>query len=324
MRLVLLGTPEFACPSLRALLAAGHELALVVTQPDKPRGRGQQPSPTPVKALAAARGLPVAMLERGARTPTYQRILELAPDCVVVVAFGHLVREPLLSSPPLGCLNVHASLLPRWRGAAPIQRAILAGDRITGVTTMRLEAGLDTGPIYLAQPAPIGEDETAGELNERLAALGALLLVRTLEGLAAGTLAPTPQSQAGVTHAPPLRKAEGTVDFAWSAQRVHDTVRALHPWPRATALHGVHRLGLAHTRRLRAPLTPSRQDAAPGTVLQLDAAGMDVACGDGSVRIGQVQPEGGRWMDPASYARGHGLQPGDVLRPLPPSSEGWR
>jgi methionyl-tRNA formyltransferase len=237
----------------------------------------------------------------------------------VVVAFGHLLREPLLSAPLHGCVNVHASLLPRWRGAAPIHRALLAGDRTTGVTTMRLTAGLDEGPIYLSAATAIGPDETASQLHDRLAPLGAQLLLRTIEGLEAGALPGTPQAAAGATWAPPLRKDEGTVDFGWPASRVHDTVRALEAWPKVTVRHGERRLAVAGSHlppageRSAAPGAPI---ATAGRVCAIGSAGMEVQCGEGSVRLARVLPEGGRWMDPASYARGHGLAAGDVLRPL--------
>ena len=313
MRVVFCGTPDFAVPSLQALVDAGVEVPLVVSQPDRVRGRRGRPSPSPVRARALQLDLPTAVLERGkaARSALYDRILGLEPDVVAVVAFGHIVREPLLSGPRLGCVNVHASLLPRWRGPAPIHTALVAGDERAGVCTMHLAAGVDTGDVYLREAVDVGPDETAGELHDRLAGLGAPLLVRTLLGLGDGSVTPTPQAEEGVTHAPMLDRAEGSVDFDAPARRVHDRIRGLDPWPGTTV-----RLqeGLLKIAGSTAPGggTPTE---APGTVLAVDGSGMTVACRDGSVRIRSVQAAGRRPLHPLDYARGHELRPG--LRLLP-------
>lgn len=311
MRIVFLGTPEFACPSLRALVDAGHELPLVVSQPDKVRGRRQKPQPTPVRALAQELELPNTTLERGGRDALYRRILDLEPDAAVVVAFGHIIREPLLRGPRLGCINVHASLLPRWRGPAPIHRAIVAGDAETGVGIMALEEGVDTGPVFLSRSTPIGPDETTADLHDRLAALGAEALVETLAGLAAGTLEAEEQDPEAATHAPLLRREEGSVDFAASARRVHDRIRGLFPWPAVTVLHGGRRLKLLSTS-----VDPAASGQ-PGEVLEVDAEGFLVACGEGGIRLRRVQPEARAAMDAADYVRGYDLTPGTVLTPLP-------
>ena len=314
MRVVFCGTPGFAVPSLQGLFETAHDIALVVSQPDRIRGRRGKPEPSTVRDRALALGLPTAVLERGraARDDLYERILALSPDVVAVVAFGHIVREPLLNGPPLGCVNVHASLLPRWRGPAPVHTAIVAGDRSTGVCTMRLAAGVDTGGVYLREETAIGADERAGQLLDRLAGLGALLLPRTLQGLGDGSLIATDQAEQGITHAPMLDKSEGSVDFAASAQRVHDRIRGLDPWPAVAVRHHESRLKLAAST---SP-TPVRMTREPGIVLQIDDAGMEIACGDGHLRIGRVQGEGTRAMPPAEYARGHGLAVGDRLHAL--------
>lgn len=309
MRVVFLGTPDFAIPCLEAVLGAGHDVVLVVSQPDRRRGRRQQPTPSPLRARALEAGLPTRTLERGGRSELYDEILALDPDLAIVVAFGHIIREPLLSVGRHGCINVHASLLPRWRGPAPIHRALLAGDRQTGVCTMRLEAGVDTGDVYLRRSLDIGENETAGELHDRLAALGGELLVDTLAGLQEGELIPTPQPESGVTHAPKLEKDEGSVDFAAPAQRVHDRIRGLDPWPGVTVLLEDQRLKLSASRL-------GEGGGHPGEILALRPEGMTVACGDGAVCIGRVQGAGGRAMTPLEFARGSRLQVGQRLRPL--------
>ena len=314
MRVVFSGTPDFAVPSLDALVWEGFEIPLVVSQPDRVRGRRGQPEPSPVRARAHALGLATAVLERGraAREELYARILDCRPDVVVVVAFGHIVREPLLHAARLGCVNVHASLLPRWRGPAPGHTAIVAGDEESGVCTMQLAEGVDTGDVYLRHAIPIGPDETAGQLHDRLAALGAELLPRTLRELDEGSLSGTPQNSTGITHAPMLDKSEGSVDFATPARRVHDRIRGLDPWPGVTVRHGDRRLKLSASH---AP-TVATQDAVPGTVLDLDESGLVIACADGHVRVGRVQAEGKRVLEALAYARGHGLARGDRFLPL--------
>lgn len=314
MRVVYCGTPDFAVPSLQALVDAGFDVPLVVSQPDRVRSRRGKPEPSAVRARALELGLATAVLERGrvAREELYSRILDLEPDVIAVVAFGHIVREPLLHGARLGCVNVHASLLPRWRGPAPIHTAIVAGDTESGVCTMQLAAGVDTGDVYLREAIAIGPDDTAGTLHDRLAALGAELLPRTLHGLATAQLHATAQDEHGITHAPMLDKSEGSVDFTATAQRVHDRIRGLDPWPGVTVRHRETRLKLSGSEQP----TQAEVEAAPGTVLALDDAGVVVACGDGHVRIVRVQGEGKRAMDPLTYAHGHGLACGDRFLPL--------
>lgn len=305
MRTVFLGTPDFAVPCLEALAGTRHEPLLVVSQPDKVRGRGSAEVPTPVRARARALGLPETVLEKGARRALYERVLALEPEIVIVVAFGHILREPLLNGAPHGCLNVHASLLPRWRGPAPIHRAVVAGDEETGVCTMRLEEGVDTGPVYDRAAIAIGPDETTGELHDRLAALGAELLVRTLDAIEDGGLAPRPQDSEGITHAPLLHKEEGSVDFARPALEVHDRIRGFDPWPGITVGHrdGVLKLAASHC-------DPDRPGPV-GELIAIDESGLWVGCATGSVRVARVQAPGTRWMSPLEYARGRGLELGE-------------
>ena len=295
MRAVFCGTPEFAVPSLEATVDAGVDVPLVVSQPDRVRGRRGKPTPSPVRARALELGLETAVLEKGGRADLYARILDTKPDLVVVVAFGHIIREPLLTGAPLGCVNVHASLLPRWRGPAPIHTAILAGDTETGVCTMKLEAGVDTGDVYECARTGIGSNETAGELHDRLAALGAATLASTLKGLDAGTLEATAQPEEGITHAPMLDRAEGSVDFTRTAQQVHDRIRGLHPWPGVAVMWEGQRLKLSSSQVVDA-------SGEPGQVLSIDD-GVVVGCGEGAVRIGSVQGEGKRAMTAAEFSR---------------------
>jgi len=320
VRLVFLGTPDFAVPALDALAESTHEILLVVSQPDRARGRGRQPQPTPVRRRAIERGLEETTLQRGGRRILYERILGLEPEIVVVVAFGHILREPLLNGPRHGCLNLHASLLPRWRGPAPIHRAILAGDEKTGVCTMRLEEGVDTGPLYRCAATPIGRDETAGQLHDRLARMGAELLLETLDTIEREGLQPHPQPEDGACYAPLLKKEEGTVDFDRPAPQVHDRIRGLDPWPGVTVESTVGLLRLAQSRlagsRVPGAASPEGGGSRPGEILAVDGEGMWVACAEGSVRIGRVQAPGSRWMHPEEFVRGHPLPPGSRLLPL--------
>ena len=229
-RIVFMGSPEFALPSLR-LLASQYTVAGVVTQPDRAAGRGRELKPPPVKSLALELGLPVIQPERLRLPEAMEALRRFAPDLIVVAAFGQILRPEVLDLPAYGCLNVHASLLPRWRGAAPINAAILHGDRETGVTIMRMDPGLDTGPTLSYRATPIGEDETAGELYARLSELGADLLIHTIPGYLKGDLDPRPQPEEGVTYAPMLKKEDGLLDFSRPAEELARRVRAFHPWP---------------------------------------------------------------------------------------------
>jgi methionyl-tRNA formyltransferase len=311
LSLVFMGTPEFAATSLGALIAAGHRIAAVYTQPPRPAGRGHRLQPSPVQLLGEQHGLPVRC-PTGLRDPEAQaEFAALGADAAIVAAYGLILPKPILDAPRLGCLNVHASLLPRWRGAAPIQRAILAGDRETGITIMQMDEGLDTGPMLLQQAIPIGPKTTAGELTEQLAGLGASLVVEALDEAAAGRHMPRPQPEAGVTYAPKLRREEAQLDWRRPAAELERQVRAFDPWPGAFFLAREERI-----RVLSAETEPRGTAAAPGTVLDERLA---IACGEGVLRPLRLQRPGRAPLDAAAFLRGFALPPGTVL-PCPATS----
>ncbi|MCD9032991.1 methionyl-tRNA formyltransferase [Luteimonas sp. Y-2-2-4F] len=296
MKIVFAGTPEFAVPSLRA--AAGKaEIVAVYTQPDRPAGRGRALTPSPVKREALARGFQVLQPQTLRSETSVQALRALKPDLMVVVAYGLLLPQAILDVPAFGCWNVHASLLPRWRGAAPIQRAIEAGDAETGVCLMQMEKGLDSGPVLLEQRTPIGAEETGGELHDRLAALGAQALADGLGLLRAG-IRPVarPQPEAGVTYARKLDKAEARLDWREPAAALARRVRAFHPWPVAEAEIAGERL-----RVHAATALPLAHQAAPGTLLAAGRQGLDVACGEGALRVRSVQRAGGKAIAAADW-----------------------
>jgi len=307
-----MGTPDFAAPVLIALAEAGHEIACVYSQPPRPAGRGQKPRVSPVQALAEARGWPIRT-PRSLKEPAERAAFaDLGLDAAVVVAYGLLLPAPILAAPRLGCLNVHASLLPRWRGAAPIQRAILAGDEETGITIMQMDEGLDTGPMLLQERLPIGEATTAADLHDALAKLGAEMIVRALDGLARGALEAQPQPEAGVTYAAKLERDEGRLDWRLPAEALARRVRAFAPWPGAfTELPGAKK----QAERLKvlaaeALIVEGQEPAPPGTLL---ADGLTVACGEGALRLLQVQRAGKAAMTASAFLRGRPLAPGTRL-----------
>jgi methionyl-tRNA formyltransferase len=297
LRLVFAGTPEFSVPCFEACRASGAELVAVYTQPDRPAGRGRKLTPSPVKQAALAAGVaveqPASLKSAGAQ----QSLAAWRPDLLVVVAYGLILPSKVLAIPRLGCWNVHASLLPRWRGAAPIQRAIFAGDEESGVDLMQMEAGLDTGPVMLQRRTPIRRDDTGGSLHDRLAALGAEVLAeglrRTLEG---ESLVATPQAEEGVTYAHKLDKAEAALDFRRSAIELDRQVRAFDPWPVAEGVIAGEAL------RIRAAHAIARDHRAePGQILAAGRDGIEVACGQGVLRITAVQRAGGKQVSAADY-----------------------
>ncbi len=302
LRIVFAGTPEFSVPPLQSLLDSEHQVVAVYTQPDRPAGRGRKLTPSPVKQLAQAHDLPVYQPRTLRDAQAVAELQALAPDLMVVVAYGLILPPEVLEIPRLGCINVHASLLPRWRGAAPIQRAIEAGDRETGVSIMRMEEGLDTGPVYLRKRIPIGEDETAGMLHDRLARLGAEALLEALPGIADGTLEPEPQEESEATYAPKLEKREALIDWREPAWRIARRVRAFNPWP------------VAHTRYENANLRIWEAHpipglaAEPGTVMSATREGLDVATGEGLLRVTRLQMPGKRAMSAADFINAHPIQ----------------
>jgi methionyl-tRNA formyltransferase len=303
LRLAFMGTPDFAVPSLAALIEAGHEVAAVYTQPPRPAGRGHRERPSPVAALAAERGIETRW-PTGLRDVEVQRAFaELRLDAAVVVAYGLLLPKPILEAPRLGCINLHASLLPRWRGAAPIERAIQAGDAETGLTLMQMEEGLDTGPILAAEPMPIRADETGGSLTVRLAARGGELLPGWMEALGGGRLAPRPQPREGVTYAAKLTRAEARLDWTKQAGALEREVRAFDPSPGSWFLFGEERIKVIEARLAEGA-------GAAGTVL---GPGLTVACGQGALRLIRVQRPGRAPMSDEALLRGFAIPPGTVL-----------
>ena len=298
LRIAFAGTPQFALPALRVLLASRHRVVGVLTQPDRPAGRGRELRASPIKLLAQESGL---LLAQPATLKTPEGRAELvawAPDLLVVVAYGLILPPPVLSLPRLGCVNIHGSLLPRWRGAAPIQRAILAGDAETGVTIMQLDEGLDTGPTLLERRRPIHSHDTAGDLHDVLSELGAAALAEAIEGLASGTLKGRPQPAAGATYAPKLEKSEARIDWSASARTVDRQVRAFNPWPVAETSFAGEALKVLRARVAEQPAS----DAAPGTLLGIADDGLRVACGDGVLAVRELQRAGKRPISARDFA----------------------
>ena len=306
MRLLFLGTPAFAVPTLEQVVGAGHEVALVVTQPDRPRGRGQHMAASPVKEAAIRFGLPVYQPERVRRPEAVETLRALAPDAMVVVGYGQIIPQNVIDIPRLGILNVHASLLPKYRGAGPIQWAIIKGESVTGVTTMRIDAGLDTGDMLLKAETPIDPEENAIELGKRLAVMGAELLVRTLDGLAAGAITPEKQDSALATYAPLLKKEDGAIEWSRSAAEIHNQVRGLQPWPGAFTRFRGQALHIWGSRV--AGSLPSEQ---PGTVIRTKP--LVVACGTGALELVEVQMEGRKRVAAADFANGARIAENEIL-----------
>ncbi len=308
MRLVFAGTPEFAAVSLRALLHAEHDVLSVLTQPDRPSGRGLRESYSPVKQVALKRGIAV-LQPASLRDPRVQAgLADLDAEVWVVAAYGLLLPPAILTQPRFGCVNVHASLLPRWRGAAPIQRAILAGDIETGISIMRMDAGLDTGPVYLRRAVPIQPHDTAGSLHDRLAEVGASAVSEVLEALPAGTLRAEPQASEGACYAPKLTREDARVDWSKPAAYLGRLLRALDPAPGAITSHAGEILKLWSGR-----VSTGRAGATPGTVLAAGSSGIEVQCGEGSLVVTTLQRAGGRRLEAGAFLLGHRIEPGTRL-----------
>lgn len=305
MRIVFMGTPDFAVPSLQALIDAGHDVCAVYTQPDKPQGRKQILTAPPVKTLALEHDIPVFQPNTLKSEDEQARLRELAPEVIIVVAYGKLLPKAVLDIPPHGCINVHGSLLPRWRGAAPIQWAVIAGDEMAGVTTMQMAEGLDTGDMLLTYETKVGEKETAGELFDRLAQSGAELLTQTLVKL--DEIEPRPQDDAQSCYAHMLDKQMAVIDWSKSAHEIDCLIRGLNPWPIAlTALSG-ERLKVFAAEK-------ANGRGEPGTVLEADPKkGLTVACGEGALGLTEIQLVGGKRMKATDFLRGHAIQVGTKL-----------
>ncbi len=310
LRIVFMGTPDFALPSFRAL-AASENIIAVVTQPDRPKGRKALLTPPPIKTAAIERNIPVFQPERLKKSADLIETLGvLKPDLIVVVAFGQILPEAVLSIPKKGCINVHASLLPKYRGAAPIQWAIIRGETETGVTTMQMDIGMDTGPILLKRSLKIGSEETAESLSPKLAELGASLLLETVIELKAGRLVAKPQDETNATLAPLLKKEAGDLKWDDNAVSIHNRWRGLFPWPGTTTFYKKERWKVT----AMTVGDEKGRSGKPGEVLGLSAKGLEVAASDGYILIKRLQPEGKREMSPIEYAAGHPLEIGMILQ----------
>jgi methionyl-tRNA formyltransferase len=308
MKLVFCGTPEFGVPTLEAVMAAGHEVALVVTQPDRAAGRGMEVQAPPVKQVAMERGLPVVQPEKIKNNPEFRsRLEEIRPDAILVVAYGRIIPQWMLELPRFGNINLHGSLLPKYRGAAPIQWAVANGELVTGVTTMLLDEGLDTGDMLLAQVCPIGQEETAIDVYECLAPLGAKLMVKTLHHLEAGLIFPEAQNDSLATLAPILKREDGWIDFSRTAKQIYDRWRGFQPWP------GAHTLLRGKKLIVQRMHVSGAGGGEPG-VLIVQGEALLVGCGDGSlIGLDEVQLEGKRRMSAADFLRGHQVRNGERL-----------
>ncbi|GAB6115906.1 methionyl-tRNA formyltransferase [Agathobaculum butyriciproducens] len=305
MRIVFMGTPDFAVPSLQALIDAGHDVCAVYTQPDKPQGRKQILTAPPVKTLALEHDIPVFQPNTLKNEDEQARLRELAPEVIIVVAYGKLLPKAVLDIPPHGCINVHGSLLPRWRGAAPIQWAVIAGDEMAGVTTMQMAEGLDTGDMLLTYETKVGEKETAGELFDRLAQSGAELLTETLVQL--DEIIPRPQDDAQSCYAHMLDKQMAVIDWSKSAHEIDCLIRGLNPWPIALTTLSGERLKVFAAEK-------ANGNGEPGTVLEANPKkGLTVACGEGALRLTEIQLVGGKRMKATDFLRGHAIEVGTKL-----------
>jgi len=309
MRIVFMGTPDFAVPSLQALLDNGYDVVGVFCQPDRPKGRGHKLAACPVKELAVQHGIPVFQPERIKRAEGVEMLKSCAPDLCVTAAFGQLLSQEILDIPPMGTVNVHSSLLPRHRGSAPINWAIIKGDLVTGVTTMFTDIGMDTGDMLLRRETPIGDTENAGELSDRLAVMGAELLVETLKALEAGTLTRTAQNPEEATYEPKMDKELGRIDFTQTAAEIDCLVRGTTPWPGAYTAMGEGNMKVFEVR-----VCGGKTEAAPGSVLRANAKdGLIVACGDAQLELVQIQMPGAKRMAARDYLRGHEIETGICL-----------
>ena len=312
MNLIFLGTPDFAVPTLKALHASRHTVQAVVTQPDRPKGRGRAAQPPPVKEFALAHGLNVLQPTKASAPDFVAQLKPLNPDLIVVIAYGQLLKPNFLELPKHFCMNIHASILPKYRGAAPINWAIINGETETGVTTMKIDPGLDSGDMLLIRKVPIGPNDTAQDLHDALADAGAELALDSIDQLEAGTLPITPQNHDEATFARKLKKEDGFVCWNQPAQRLHDLVRGLNPWPGAYTFLNGHRLKLYQTET--APKQPADE---AGTVMRVTKHGIEVGTADDRLILTELQPEGKKKMNAQDFLAGHAVQTGDRFESAP-------
>ena len=312
LRIVFFGTPAFAVPTLEAMFGSRHSVIAVVTQPDRPRGRGQKTTDAPVKARAVAAGVPTLQPESLTDPGFVATLAALDADLGVVAAYGRILTDGVLAAPRLGLVNVHASILPRYRGAAPVHRAIIAGERETGITIMRVVKALDAGPMLTVARRPIGPDETSDEVERDLARIGAALAVSTVDRLVDNPLTELAQREADATYARRLTRDDGLIDWAWPADRVHNLIRGLHPWPHAFTFLGRQRFIL-----LRSTTSAEAPNAAAGTILEASGDRLRIAAGAGVVTVLDIQLEGKRPMRVREFLAGHSLTAGAILHPPP-------
>ena len=308
MKIVYMGTPDFAVPPLAALVQNGYEVTAVVTQPDKPKGRGKTLLPTPVKEEAMKHDIPVYQPLKVREPEFVETLKKLEPDMIIVAAFGQIIPKAILDMPRFGCVNVHASLLPKYRGAAPIQWAVLNGDQVTGVTTMRMDEGLDTGDMIMKQEVIVDEDETGGSLFDKLSEVGAKLCVKTMEAIENGTAVYTPQDDALATHTGKIQKEMGSIDWSKDAEVIERLVRGLNPWPSAYT-----RIDDKNLKIWRAKVISHEVKAAPGCILKVTKDELEVQTGNGVLALLEVQLEGKKRMDAGSFLRGVKIEKGDCL-----------
>lgn len=308
MKIAFMGTPDFAVTSLCKLIEKGYQVEMVVTQPDRPRGRGKKVQPPPVKLLAQEHGISIAQPESVKDKGFIEELRDINPDVIVVVAFGQILPEEILNLPPLGCVNVHASLLPKYRGAAPINWSIINGERFTGITTMYMDKGMDTGDMVYQQRIEIGPEETAGQLHDRLAALGAEVLVKTLEDIIKGTAPRIPQNHSQATYAPQLSRDDGRVDWNQPAEKIYNLIRGTDPWPGCFTFYEGIRMKIWKAKVLNIDSVGQA-----GTIINISSDGLTVKAGKGQIAIQEIQMPSSRRMTVEEYIRGNSLLPGKIL-----------
>lgn len=309
-RIIFMGTPDFSVPALQGLIDGPDQVVAVVTQPDRPKGRGKKLAPPPVKVLAESANIPVLQPTKIKTTEFADKLRSFRPDLIIVVAYGRILPATILDLPPLGCINIHGSLLPRHRGAAPIQWAILAGDKEAGVTIMQVDVGMDTGAILLPITTPVASDETAGSLFTKLSNLGSSALLNALDLLRQDKLRPVKQDHSLATEAPPLKKEHGSIDWTKSAAELHCFIRGMDPWPTAYSFLDGKRF-----RFFTPTLSETSSDLTPGTIVQADKTGLLLATGSGVLHVREIQPEGKKRMSVTAYLCGHPLEPGQQFLP---------